>query len=91
MKEWDTLGVWKTDVLNNTGVDNREEMLQGQTSVDQHHTETWYGTVRPRMDKEQPGSDVGFFWFGEETGNLVALNITHGAMAISAASKQLFL
>lgn len=87
MKEWDTLGVWKTDVLNNTGVDNREEMLQGQTSVDQHHTETWYGTVRPRMDKEQPGSDVGFFWFGEETGNLVALNITHGAMAISAASK----
>ncbi len=87
MKEWDTLGVWKTDVLNNTGVDNREEMYLGQTSADQHHTETWYGTVRPKMEEQQPGSDVRFFWFGEESGNLVRLNITHGAMAVSAASE----
>lgn len=87
MKEWDTIGVWKTDVLNNAGADNREEMFLGQTSADQHHTETWYGTVRPTMEERQPGSDCRFFWFGEESGTLVRLNITHGAMAISAASE----
>ncbi len=31
--------------------------------------------------------NVFFFYFGEETGNVVALSITHGAMAVSAASK----
>ncbi len=86
MKQWDELGVWKTDVLNNSA-DNREEFYLGETAVDQHHTETWYGTVKPKMDEQQPGSDVGFFYFGEESQNLVKLSITHGAMAISAASK----
>ncbi len=86
MKEWDTLGVWKTDVLNNSS-SNRDEFYLGQTASDQHHTETWYGSVRPKMDKDQPGSDVGFFWFGEEIGNVTGLSITHGAMAISAGSK----
>jgi hypothetical protein len=86
MKEWDQLGTWKTDVLNNTA-DNREELYLGQTALDQHHTETWYGTVRPKMDENFPGSDVGFFYYGEENQNLTKMSITHGAMAISAASK----
>lgn len=87
MKQWDEMGVWRTDVLNNASADSREEMYLGQSAADQHHTQTWQTTVRPRMNSDQPGSDVGFFWFGEETGNLVRLNITHGAMAISAASE----
>ncbi len=86
MKQWDSMGVWKKDVLNNTS-DNRSEFYLGQTSADQHHTQTWYTTVRPEMDKRQPGSDVGFFWFGEEQGNVTTMTITHGAMALSAASK----
>ena len=32
-------------------------------------------------------AETGFFYFGEETGNVVALSITHGAMAVSAGSK----
>lgn len=87
MKKWDDLGVWKANVLNNTSSDNREEFYDGLTSVDQHHTQTWYTTVRSEMAKRQPGSDVNFFWFGEESGNLTEMVITHGAMAISEASK----
>lgn len=86
MKDWDSAGIWKTDVLNNSS-SNRDEFYLGQTACDQHHTETWYGTVRPRMEEDQPGSDVGFFWFGEEIGNVTGLSISHGAMALSAASK----
>lgn len=86
MKQWDQIGVWKTDVLNNTGIDNREEMYLEQTSADQHHTETWFGTIEPEIRKRH-NADTGFFYFGEESGNVVSLNITHGAMAISAASK----
>jgi len=86
MKQWDSMGVWKTDVLNNTS-ENREELYLGQVSADQHHTQTWYTTVRPTMDEKQPGSDVEFFFFGEESDNLVAMSITHGAMAVSAGSR----
>lgn len=85
MKEWADLGVWRSDVLNYTG-DNRAAMEEGKSGADQHHTETWTGE-RVTMERKQPGSDLGFFWFGEEQGNLVSLNITHGAMAIAAKSK----
>lgn len=86
MKEWNDAGFWRQDVLNNS-ISTRDEFYIGNTGADQHHTETWYGTVRPRMDKDNPGSDVGFFYFGEETGNVVSMNITHGAMAVAAKSK----
>jgi len=33
MKEWDEMGVWKTDVLNNTSSDNREDVYSGLTIV----------------------------------------------------------
>lgn len=85
MKEWNDAGYWREDVLNYNG-ETREEFYTGDTGADQHHTETFYGTVRPKMDVKQPGSDVGFFYFGEESKNLVGMNITHGAMALSAAS-----
>lgn len=87
MKEWDSIGVWKTDVFNNSAADAREDMKIGLTGADQHHTNTWLTNTGYFTDKQQPGADTGIFWFGEENGNLVSLNITHGAMAVSAASK----
>ena len=85
MKKWADAGYWRTDVLNYTG-DVMAEMKEGATGAHQHHTQTWTGE-RTSMEKEQPGSDVGFFWFGEETNNVVGLNITHGAMAVAETSK----
>lgn len=86
MKEWDTTGVWKTDVLNNTSADNREDFKNGKTAAEQHHTQTWTDLVS-KTPENVPGAEVGFFYFGEETDNVVSLSITHGAMAVSAASK----
>jgi len=86
MKAWSDAGYWREDALNYTG-DSREEFLTGETSVDQHHTESWYGNDYIKMGERQPGVDIGFFYFGEETKNLVKMSVTHGATAISAASE----
>lgn len=86
-RAWSEAGYWKEDVLNNTSIDTRAEMEEGISGADQHHSMTYYGSERVKMDEKQPGSDLGFFWFGEETKNVVSLNITHGAMAIAAKSK----
>ncbi|GHV54851.1 hypothetical protein AGMMS49579_16260 [Spirochaetia bacterium] len=85
-KKWNDAGFWREDVLNNQS-DTREKMFAGLTGADQHHSQTWYGSVRPTMTKNFPGSEAGIFWFGEEQNNLVSLNITHGAMAVAAKSK----
>lgn len=85
MKAWADAGYWRSDVLNYSG-DQVQEMKECLSGSRQHHTETWTG-YRTEMDKAQPGSDLRFFWFGEEMGNLVSLNITHGAMAVAATSK----
>ncbi|MBN2222943.1 MAG: ABC transporter substrate-binding protein, partial [Vallitaleaceae bacterium] len=58
-----------------------------QTAADQHHTETWYGQDYIKMAEKQPGVDIGFFYFGEETKNLVKMSVTHGATAVAASSK----
>lgn len=86
MKSWDEAGYWREDVLNYTG-DTREAFYAGQTGADQHHTQTYYTGVRPGMDEKQPGSDVQFFSFSEPSKNLTNLVITHGALAVGAASK----
>ena len=86
-KAWADAGYWKEDVLNNTGIDTRKEFEQGLTGADQHHTQTFITETKLMERDYQPGSDVGFFWFGEEQNNVVALNITHGAMAVAAKSK----
>ena len=85
MKKWADAGYWRTDVLNYTG-DVAKEMEEGLTGAHQHHTQTWTGE-RTTMEEKQPGSDLGFFWFGEEMDNIVGLNITHGAMAVAETSK----
>jgi hypothetical protein len=84
MKQWSDAGYWREDVLNYTG-DVLAEMKEGLTGADQHHTQTWRGQ-KMLIEKEQPGSDIGFFWFGEESSTLVSLNFPHGALAIAAQS-----
>lgn len=90
MREWNLRGFWKEEILTNnmTGSnDNREEFCAGLTGIEQHHTQTWYTQVYNKLKKQVPGADSGFFWFGEESQNVVYQTITHGAMAVSAASK----
>ena len=84
MKQWADAGYWREDVLNYTG-DQKAELEEGLSGAQQHHTQTWK-TERYLMEQKQPGSDVGFFWFGKESNTLVSLNITHGALAIAAQS-----
>lgn len=85
MKEWDTLGVWREDVLNYDG-DPREEMYAGTNGADQHHSQTFYSQIRPNMDKKQPGSEAKMYYWGQENKNLSKPLKTHGAAAISANS-----
>ena len=91
MKEWNELGVFPTNVLNNTSAQNRDEYRVGQVAVEQHHTQTWTDlcshTSSNTIYDTDEDAETGFFYFGEETGNVVALSITHGAMAVSAGSK----
>ena len=92
MKKWSDMGVCPTDVLNNVSSDNRSEFRQGLVALEQHHTQTWTDLCSPGIDdnkalQENPDASVGFFYFGEETKNVISLNITHGAMAVSAGSK----
>ena len=90
MKKWDEIGVWPTDVLNNTASSNKDEYRVGKTAAEQHHTETWTDlcshTPENKIYQDDPNADTGFFYFGEESKNVVALSVTHGAMAVSAAS-----
>ncbi len=89
MRTWNQNGFWPKDVLtNNSGyIDNREEFCAGNTGIEQHHCQTWYTQVYNKLKNNVPGADSGFFWFGEESQNVVYQTITHGAMAVSAASK----
>lgn len=90
MKEWDEMGVWKTDVLNNTSSTNRDDYRVGTVAAEQHHTQTWTDLVSHteanKIYDTDPEAETGFFYFGEEAKNVVALSITHGAMAVSAGS-----
>lgn len=91
MKKWDEIGVWRTDVLNNTTGDPRAQYRIGQSAVDQHHTQTWTDLVSPLPNntiyQDDPEAETGFFWFGEEKGWLVNESIVHGTMAISSGSE----
>lgn len=91
MKEWDEIGVWQTDVLNNSTSTNRDDYRIGKVAAEQHHTQTWTDLVSHteanKIYADDPNAETGFFYFGQETGNVTALSITHGAMAVSAGSK----
>jgi ABC-type glycerol-3-phosphate transport system substrate-binding protein len=86
MKQWNSIGVWREDVLNFDG-DSREEMYAGTSGSDQHHSQTYYSQIKPNMDKKQPGSDAKMYPWGQENQNIAKPLKTHGAAAISANSK----
>ncbi len=85
MKEWNAMGVWKADV--STAGDDTAEFYSGDSSVVQHHTQNFYTEIKPAMMVNMPDVDVGFFWYGKESGTLMRDSILHGAMAISSRSK----
>lgn len=85
-KEWNDIGVWREDALNYDG-DTREEFYAGLSGADQHHTQTFIGSIVNNMNEKQPGSDPKFFYFGQENGNFFNDILTHGAMAVNATSK----
>ncbi|MCR5761837.1 MAG: ABC transporter substrate-binding protein [Treponema sp.] len=89
MRKWNESGFWHKNVLTDNGGNrnNRDEFCTGLSGVEQHHSQTWYTQVYKKLKENIPGADSGFFWFGEESQNVVYQTITHGAMAISAASK----
>lgn len=85
-KEWNDLGVWRQDALNYDG-DTREELYSGLSGTDQHHTQTFVTGVWYNLSTRQKGSDPKMFWFGQETKNIFRDIKTHGAMAVSANSR----
>jgi len=85
-KEWNEIGVWREDALNYDG-DTREEFYAGLSGTDQHHAQTFIGTIVDNMNKKQPGSDPKFFYWGQENGNYFRDILTHGAMAVNATSQ----
>lgn len=85
-KEWNEIGVWREDALNYDG-DTRQEFYAGLSGADQHHTQTFVGDIVHNMEEKQPGSDPKFFHWGQENGNFFKDIKTHGAMAVSANSK----
>ncbi|MCL2880181.1 MAG: ABC transporter substrate-binding protein [Treponema sp.] len=78
-------GFWREDVLNYRG-ETRNLLYAGLSGSDQHHTQT-YLSVREEMDKQQPGSELQMYWWGKENNNVNKDLLTHGAMAINAATR----
>ena len=78
-------GFWREDVLNYRG-ETRNLMLGGLSGSDQHHTQTYIG-LRWEMDEKQPGSELQMYWWGKENNNVNKDLLTHGAMAVNAASR----
>ena len=85
MKKWNGMGVWRKDVAE--AGDNEEEFYRGESASVQHHTEQFYTTIQPTMAVRQPGVELGFYWFGRESGNIIRVSNIHGAMAVSSRSK----
>lgn len=85
MKEWQKRGVWETAIQKN--ITNETEFYSGVCALEQHHTQKYYTDIKPTMEIKQQGSNVKFFWFGEESGTVCRDSILHGAMAVYANSK----
>ena len=84
-KTWNEIGVWREDAINYDG-DTREQLYAGLSGTDQHHMQSYLGVLY-EMEKRQPGSDPRFFHWGQENGNYFRDILTHGAMAVSATSR----
>ena len=86
-KQWNDMGVWRADAINFAGDTDYSEFYSGLSGTGQHHTETFVTQTVYNMNLKQPGSDPQFFYWGEENGNVYNDLKTHGAMAVSANSK----
>jgi ABC-type glycerol-3-phosphate transport system substrate-binding protein len=86
LDRWSKKGFWREDVLNYRG-ETRNLLFAGLSGSDQHHSQTYYSAIRTRMDEDQPGSDVQMYWWGKEINNVNKDLLTHGAMAVNAASR----
>ena len=82
---WGKKGFWRDDVLN-AQIETAELFKAGLSGLDQHHTMTYLG-LRYDMDIAQPGSEVQMYYLGKENGNVINDLITHAAMAVNGASK----
>ena len=85
MKKWNEMGVWRSN-LSQAG-NNEDEFYNGESSVIQHHTQNYYTIIQPTMDVAMPEVQLGFYWFGRDSGTLMRVSNFHGAMAVSAKSK----
>ncbi len=85
MKAWNDAGVWRNDLTNSE--DNDGEFYAGFSGAIQHHTEMYYTEIKPNMDIMSPDAQIGFYWFGKESGNIVRNSIIHGGMAVYAKSR----
>ena len=85
MKKWNAMGVWRSDV--SLAGDNDAEFYSGQSAVLQHHTQNYYTIIKPNIGISLPEAEVDFYWFGKEMSNLVKVSNLHGAMAVSANSR----
>lgn len=85
MKKWNDMGVWREDLSQ--AEDNEALFYVGESSVIQNHTENFYTSIKPQMKLSMPEVDIGFFWFGRESGNLLKISNLHGAMAVSKNSR----
>jgi ABC-type glycerol-3-phosphate transport system substrate-binding protein len=85
LDRWSKKGFWREDVLNYRG-ETRNLLLAGLSGSDQHHVQT-YISLREQMDKEQPGSELQMYYWGMENKNINKDLLTHGAMAVNGASR----
>ena len=86
MQQWDSMGVWKTDVMNNAD-DTWQTMKAGLTGCHQHIVQDLRGNKLTFDTKDQPGADLQMFGFWEQSGVLTKLSVTHGATSIGAQSQ----
>jgi hypothetical protein len=85
MDRFNKKGFWREDVLNYRG-ETRNLLLAGLSGSDQHHVQTYIG-LREQMDKEQPGSELSMYLWGQENNNFNKDLLTHQVLAINAASR----
>lgn len=85
MRAWGSMGVWRGDFT--VAGDNEQEFYGGMSSVEQHHTQKYFNDLKPNIELFQVGSNAGFYWFGKESENILRNSFLHGAMAVSARSK----
>jgi putative aldouronate transport system substrate-binding protein len=85
-QEWNEIGTWREDALSYDG-DTRELFYAGLSGTDQHHMQTYLDVLATTAERGEEGAEPHFFHWGSENGNYFRDILTHGAMAVSANSR----